>query len=156
VHALHRTYHRPRNHFGCTRCNYYVTWVIWNLVSVRLETVLVSVQDRRTVCAKCTTGSEIVLDASNDTLGDEAQVEAWFKPFGDSANLDTRLVHVLRRTYQKSFWMHPMEHHHDMGHVESRFGPFGDSVSVGARKVHGLHQTNHRLRNHFGRTQWYS
>jgi hypothetical protein len=22
--------------------------------------------------------------------------------------------------------------------------------------VHGLHQTYHRLRNHFGRTQWYS
>jgi hypothetical protein len=71
------------------------------------------VQDRSTVCAKCTTGSEIILDTSYDTLGDEAQ-------------------------------------------VESRFGPFGDSVSVSARKVHGLHQTNHRLRNHFGRTQWYS
>jgi hypothetical protein len=28
---------------------------------VRLETVLVSVQDRCTVCAKCTIGSEIIL-----------------------------------------------------------------------------------------------
>jgi hypothetical protein len=28
-------------------------------------------------------------------LGDEAQVKARFGPFGDSANLDTRLVHVL-------------------------------------------------------------
>jgi hypothetical protein len=27
-------------------------------------------------------------------LGDEAQVEAWFGPFGDSATLDARLVHV--------------------------------------------------------------
>ena len=27
-------------------------------------------------------------------LGDEAQVEACFGPFGDSANLDARLVHV--------------------------------------------------------------
>ena len=34
-------------------------------------------------------------------LGDEAQVEAHFSPFGDSANLDARLVHGLRRTYQK-------------------------------------------------------
>ena len=28
-----------------------VTWVMWNLVLVRLETVLVSVQHRLTVCA---------------------------------------------------------------------------------------------------------
>jgi hypothetical protein len=27
-------------------------------------------------------------------LGDEAQVEARFGPFGDSTNLDTRYVHV--------------------------------------------------------------
>ena len=26
---------------------------------------------------------------------------------------------------------------------------------MGARYVHGLHQTYHRLRNHFGRSQWY-
>jgi hypothetical protein len=30
-------------------------------------------------------------------LGDEAQVEACFGPFGDSANLDARQVHGLRR-----------------------------------------------------------
>ena len=29
-------------------------------------------------------------------LGDEAQVEASFGSFGDSANLDARLVHDLR------------------------------------------------------------
>jgi hypothetical protein len=34
---------------------------------VRLKTVLVSVQDRCMVCAKCTIGLEIVLDAPNDT-----------------------------------------------------------------------------------------
>jgi hypothetical protein len=32
-------------------------------------------------------------------LGDEAQVEARFGPFGDSSTLDVRLVHGLRRTY---------------------------------------------------------
>ena len=32
-------------------------------------------------------------------LGDEDQVETRFGPFEDSANLDTRLVHGLRRTY---------------------------------------------------------
>ena len=41
--------------------------VMWNLVSVRLETVLVSVQDRCMVCAKRTIGSEIVLDAPEGT-----------------------------------------------------------------------------------------
>jgi hypothetical protein len=28
-------------------------------------------------------------------LGREAQLEAWFGPFGDSANLDARYVHGL-------------------------------------------------------------
>ena len=31
-------------------------------------------------------------------LSDEAQLEARFGPFGDSANLDVRSVHGLRRT----------------------------------------------------------
>jgi hypothetical protein len=34
-------------------------------------------------------------------LGDEAQVEAHFNPFRDSANLDATLVHGLRRTYHR-------------------------------------------------------
>jgi hypothetical protein len=39
-------YHWLRNHFGLSRWNSYVTWVMLNLVLVRLETVLVLVQDR--------------------------------------------------------------------------------------------------------------
>jgi hypothetical protein len=65
-----------------------VTWVIWNLVSVCLETVVVSVQDRCTVCAKHTIGMKIILDAPDGTPGDEPLVEARFGPFGDSSNLD--------------------------------------------------------------------
>jgi hypothetical protein len=34
-------------------------------------------------------------------LGDEAQVDARFALFGDSANLDARLVHGLRRMYHR-------------------------------------------------------
>ena len=49
-----------------------------------------------------------------------------------------------------------MERLGDVGHVESRFGLVGDGVSVGARWEHGLRQTYHKLRNSFGRTQWYS
>jgi hypothetical protein len=40
---------------------------MWYLVLVRLETVLVSVQDRCTVCAKRTLGLEIILDAPDGT-----------------------------------------------------------------------------------------
>ena len=32
-------------------------------------------------------------------LDEEAQVEAWFGLFGDSANLDARLMHGLHGTY---------------------------------------------------------
>ena len=41
--------------------------VMWNLISVSLETVFLSVQDRCMVCAKRTVGSEIVLDAPDGT-----------------------------------------------------------------------------------------
>ena len=61
-----------------------------NHVSVRLEMVLESVQDRCMVCAKRTIGSKTVLDAPMVLLGDEAQVEAHFGPFGDSVNFDAR------------------------------------------------------------------
>jgi hypothetical protein len=40
---------------------------MWNLVSVRLEIVLVLVQDISTVCAKRTRGLEIILDALDGT-----------------------------------------------------------------------------------------
>ena len=43
-------------------------WVMWNLVSVRLEVVLVLVQDRCTICAERNLGLEIVLDAPEGTL----------------------------------------------------------------------------------------
>ena len=49
------------------RWNSKVTWVMWNLFSVHLEIVLVSVQDSCTVCAECTIASEIILDAPNGT-----------------------------------------------------------------------------------------
>jgi hypothetical protein len=62
---------------------------MWNLVSGRLETVFVSVQDWCTVYAKHTIGLEIILDGPK-LLGDEVRVEARFIPFRGSANLDTR------------------------------------------------------------------
>ena len=63
-------------------------WVLWNLISIRLEIVLV--QDRCTGCAKRTIGLDIIFNAPMVLLGDEAQLEARFSPCGDSANLDAR------------------------------------------------------------------
>jgi hypothetical protein len=60
-----------------------MTWVMWNLVSVRLEIVLVSVQDWCTVCAERTIGSKIILDAPIGTLGDVGHVKSHFDPFED-------------------------------------------------------------------------
>ena len=67
-----------------------VTWVIQNLASFCLETVLVSVQDRCMVCTRRTIGSEITLEHLMVPLCDEAQMEAQFGPFEHSANPDAR------------------------------------------------------------------
>jgi hypothetical protein len=42
-------------------------WVMWNLISIRLAILLVSVQYRCMVYAERTIGSEIVLDTPDDT-----------------------------------------------------------------------------------------
>ena len=67
-----------------------MTLDLWNLVSIHLEIVLVSFQDRCTVCAKRTNGLYIIFNTSMVLLGDEPQVEACFSPCEDSANLDAR------------------------------------------------------------------
>ena len=71
-----------------------MTRLKWNLVSVHLEIVLVLVQDRCMVCSK--QGSEIILTHTMVLLGDEAQVESRFGPFGDSVSIGARYVHSLR------------------------------------------------------------
>jgi hypothetical protein len=52
--------------------------------------VLLSKLDRCKVCAIHTIGSKIVLDAPDGTLGDEAQMEACFGPFGNSVSFSAR------------------------------------------------------------------
>ena len=130
VHGLHGTYHMLRNQFGqtrwncrCTRWNYQIKCIIWNLASVQLDIVLVLVQDSCMVCVQCTIVSEtrwnyqikciiwnlasvqvdivlvLVQDSCMVLQGEEAQVKAQFGLFGDSANLDERLVYSLHGTY---------------------------------------------------------
>ena len=54
---------------------------------VRLEIVLILTQDRRTVCAERTIGSEIVLDAPDELLADVGHVQSSFDPFGDGVSV---------------------------------------------------------------------
>ena len=65
-------------------------WVMWNLTSFYLEIVLVSVQERCTVCTKVPSAQKSFWSHPMVLLGDEAQVKARFSLFGDSANLDAR------------------------------------------------------------------
>jgi hypothetical protein len=62
----------------------------WKLVSIRLEVVLVSAQNRSMVCAERTIGSEIIFGAPMVLLHDMGQVETRFDPFGDNVNLYAR------------------------------------------------------------------
>jgi hypothetical protein len=74
-------------------------WVMWNLISVCLEIVLVSVQDRCVVCVKRTTAQESFWTHSMEQLNDVRQVESRFGLFGDSASVGARYMHDLHQTH---------------------------------------------------------
>ena len=67
-----------------------MTKLNWKLILVHLEVVLILTQDRRTVCAERTLGSEIVLDALDELLADVGHVESSFGPFGDGVSVSAR------------------------------------------------------------------
>jgi hypothetical protein len=67
VHGLRQTYHRLRNPFGGTRWYSVVRRLNQKHDSVCLEIVLILIEDRCTVCAERTPGSEIILDAPDQT-----------------------------------------------------------------------------------------
>jgi hypothetical protein len=71
------------------------------LVLVYLDIELILRQDRWTVCAECTIGSEIILDTPDeaqksfwthpmDLLGEIGYVESRFNPFGDTVRASAR------------------------------------------------------------------
>jgi hypothetical protein len=112
--------------FGRSLRNSYVTWVIWNLILVRL--------DARWVHGLCQTYLRV-----RNSFG----CTRWYS-YVTRLNYKLVLVRleiVLILTQDrctvcaerhKSFWTHPMELLHDVGHVKSRFGLFRDSFSVSA------------------------
>jgi hypothetical protein len=66
-----------------------VMWVMWKLVSICLETVLISTHDRCMVRIEYAIGSKIVMGAPDGTPR-WGKVEAHSSSFGDSVNLDAR------------------------------------------------------------------
>jgi hypothetical protein len=86
-------------------------WVMWNLFSVHLETVLVSVQDRCTVCAESTIGLEIILDASDGTPRWHGSCRILLRSIWRQCycrcKIGARFVPKVPLA-QKSFWMHPI------------------------------------------------
>ena len=67
-----------------------MTWVMCNLTSFCLETVLLSVQDRCMVCASVPQAHKLFWTHPMEPLGDEAQVESCYGPFGDSVSISAR------------------------------------------------------------------
>ena len=65
-------------------------WVMSNLISIRLETLLVSVHDRCTVDAIRTIGLEIILKAPDGTPRWHGSCGISFWPFGDSVSVGAR------------------------------------------------------------------
>ena len=63
VHGLHQMYRRLRTCFGRTQWYFMVMRLKWMLDLICLEIVLIYVQHSCPVCAECTIGTEIILDA---------------------------------------------------------------------------------------------
>ena len=64
--------------------------VLWNLVSIHLETVLVSVQDWCIVCGKHTMAQKSFWPHLMELLADVGRVESSFGLFGDGVNVSAR------------------------------------------------------------------
>jgi hypothetical protein len=67
-----------------------VTRLNYKLISLRLEIVPISTQDRCTVSAKRTIGSKIVFDALEELLGDVGLVESRYGLFGGVVSVSAR------------------------------------------------------------------
>jgi hypothetical protein len=67
-----------------------VTRLKWKLILVRSEKVLLLMQDRCTVCAGRTIGSEIILDVSDGTTRGLGHVESCFCLLGDGLSVGAR------------------------------------------------------------------
>jgi hypothetical protein len=101
---------------------------MWNLILVRLETLLVSVQDT----ARFAPNIHSLRNCLERTRW--YSKVTWLKWMLVSARLKIGARFALNVPHaRKSLLTHPIEHLGDLNHVESHFGPFGESLSIGAR-----------------------
>jgi hypothetical protein len=89
VHGLRRTYHWLRKSFWAHPMELLGDVGHVESYFASLEIVLMSVQDRSIVCAKCNIATEIVLHAA-ETSFHLAHVESRFGLFGDSVSFGAR------------------------------------------------------------------
>jgi hypothetical protein len=111
-------------------------------------TVLVSEQDRCTVCTRSTIGSEIVLDTPDGTPSRQDSSGSSFSVCLEIVLMllqDSCTVCAERTIGSEIILDVPNGTPRNVGHFKSHFGPFEDGVSY----VHGLRHTYHRLSNHF-------
>jgi hypothetical protein len=64
-----------------------VMWVMWNLISVHLETLLESVQDRSTVCAKWPQAQKSFWTHLMELVDDVHHVESCFGLYEDNVSV---------------------------------------------------------------------
>jgi hypothetical protein len=94
----------------------------------------VSVQDRCTVCAKRTIGSEIILDTPDGTPRSRHSSEGLIHLSIVLILTQDRCTVCVKRTIGSEIVLDtPVEFLGDMGLVESHFFLFRDCVTVGAR-----------------------
>ena len=67
-----------------------MTKLNWNLVSVRLEIVLILTKDHCMVCVERTIGSEIVLEAPDGSPRCRGSCGISFGPFGHGVSVEVR------------------------------------------------------------------
>jgi hypothetical protein len=135
-----------------------VTWVKWKLVLVRLEVVLISMQDRCTVYTKCTIDSEIILGATNGP-------PMWRRSSGNSFWNILEIVSILTQDRCTVCAKHtttsliildaPDCTPRCVDQTEVVFDLYRESFNFSARKVHGLCRKYHVHANLFRHTQWY-
>jgi hypothetical protein len=133
-------------------------YVKWKLVSVCLEIVLVSVQDRCTVCAERSVAWKLFWIHLMVLLGDVVKWNLIFirLQIAIISAQHSCMVCTECTMAWKSFWAHPMVLLGDVVQLEARFSLFRDSVNLSAKWVQGLHRMYHGHGNHFEHARWYS
>ena len=132
---MHRMYLGHVNHFGHTQSYSYVTLVTRKVVSVHLEIVLISAQDKCTVCTEYNTGVEIALGTPGwYSMVMYVKLKLVLVHLGIVlvSACDRCIVCAERTIGSEIILAAPDDTPRDEGQVKAHFGAFGDSVKLDA------------------------